>query len=106
MNVGDLVRLASWTHIQPTLQIGYKAPKNKVMVAVIVGEDTKKTTNFGPGEAVLALEQLGFRAVDDKLLTQAQDALEAYENYPNSSFAAAELHTVLKKIITSVKDRK
>nr|WP_294974960.1 hypothetical protein [uncultured Pseudomonas sp.] len=56
MQVGDVTNMTHWTHYQPDIQCGYKAPRGRVGVFLLLGDaDKKAPETFDPVAAIRAL---------------------------------------------------
>lgn len=58
MRAGNLVNMVSFTHHQPTLKVGFSAPKGRVAVFLLLGDADKKDPDSF--DAVRALSSLGW----------------------------------------------
>ena len=58
MDVGDVVNMTSWTHYQPNIQAGYRAPKGRVGVFLLLGDADKKAPESF--DCVAAINNLGW----------------------------------------------
>lgn len=64
MQVGDVTNMTHWTHYQPDIQCGYKAPRGRVGVFLLLGDADKKAPETF--DAVQALRNLGWSPKTDR----------------------------------------
>jgi hypothetical protein len=66
---GDIVRMRSFTHVEPTMSVGIKvADRKKVAVFMLLGEENKDGSN--PLDLERRLNELGW--IKDPALPQAK----------------------------------
>ena len=56
---GDVVRLTHFMHYEPNLQTHWKAPKDKVYLAILIGVENKDGSN--PANPLDLLKELGWK---------------------------------------------
>lgn len=85
IGVGNVVRMTHFTAHSPALQVGYKAPKDRVFVLLLLGEEDRKTILGKTTETLdpeKALARLGYfrKKLDFRVLFSGQ-ALEEADRY-------------------------
>ena len=63
MNNGDVIRLTHFQDYRPSLITNWKAPKDKVFLAVLIGVENKDGND--PLDPMKALQDLGWRLATD-----------------------------------------
>lgn len=66
MKRGDIVRMTSFTHHEPNMSVSFKAPKGKVAVFILLGEENKDGTD--PMDCMNVMHEMGW--VPDKIKTR------------------------------------
>ena len=69
MNPGDVIRLTHFMHYETDAQFTYKAPKDKVFLAVLLGVENKDGTD--PADPLKLLELLGWQRPTEELPDEA-----------------------------------
>jgi hypothetical protein len=61
---GDVVRMTSFTHVNPDSQFTFKAPKGRVAVFLLLGEEAKDGSN--PLDLVARMKEFGWVPATEK----------------------------------------